>query len=285
MTKEVCPVCRNKLSVGYQEWHLLCSHCEYEKANLQPTINLNSAHQLIDEHSREVGLKKLRISNFKLLLADIKSLKPEGGRMLDVGCAHGWFLDVAKNDFDVLGVEPDEYVYDATSRRGLSVRKGFFPDVLDDAEKFDVIVFNDVMEHIPNIESILASCGQRLHKNGLLVLNLPNSRGVFYRLSKIFCRFGFAAFFDRLWQKDLPSPHLHYFNLSNLMALLVSNGFSPEIKGSLSTLGLAGLYTRISYTGNHNFISRIFIYVGVAILLPLLKVLPSDIIYVIAKKN
>jgi SAM-dependent methyltransferase len=194
-------------------------------------------------------------------------------------------LETAKKDFKVLGLEPDENVFNASSRRSLPVRMGYFPDALDESEKFDIIVFNDVIEHIPDMEHTLASCHQHLNKEGLLVLNLPSSNGVFYRLSKIFCRFGFPSFFERLWQKDLPSPHLHYFNLKNLTCLLKQNEFDVKNKGSLSTLRLAGLYTRISYTGNLNIMTRIFIYIAVVLVLPILKVLPSDIIYVIAKQS
>lgn len=285
MPIEICPVCQNNLSVGYSSWHFLCNSCGYEKANLLPTINLHSAHQLIDEGARETGLRELRVSNFKKLLATIVSLKPSGGRLLDVGCAHGWFLDTAKSEFEVLGLEPDKHVFDNTFGRGLPVRMGYFPDALDESDKFDVIVFNDVIEHIADIKGILASCREHLHQDGLLVLNLPSSKGVFYRLSKIFCRFNLFGFFERLWQKDLPSPHLHYFNLSNLSSLLENNGFEMKAKGDLSTLGLNGLYTRISYTGKASVLARIFIYISVAMFLPVLKILPSDIVYVISKRK
>ena len=285
MSSEICPVCLSELSAGYQSWHLFCKHCGYEKANLRPTINLHSAHQLIDENAREIGLRDLRISNFEKLLAGINSLKPTGGRLLDVGCAHGWFLEVAKSDFDVTGLEPDKNVFNSTVKLGLPVRMGYFPDALSENEKFDVIVFNDVFEHIPDIDHILACCHQRLNDGGLLVINLPNSGGIFYRLSKIFCRFGLTSFFERLWQKDLPSPHLHYFNLPNLIGLLKNKGFEVEIKGSLSTLRLSGLYTRVSYTGNHSLIARVIIYAITALSLPFLKILPSDIIYVVSKRN
>jgi SAM-dependent methyltransferase len=286
MYSEICPICQSELFVGQQSWHLLCKRCGYEKGTLKSTINLHSAHQLIDENARETGLRELRNSNFKKLLTNIKLLKPSGGRLLDVGCAHGWFLESAKkNGFDPFGVEPDKNVFDANSRRGLPVRMGYFPDALDENEKFDVIVFNDVIEHIPDIERVLESCHQRLNKHGLLVLNLPSSSGVFYKLSKIFCRFGFAGFFERLWQKDLPSPHLHYFNLSNVAFLLKNNGFDIKHTGSLSTLCLSGLYTRISYTGDIGFIARIFVYIGVAISLPILKILPSDIVYVVSRRK
>lgn len=285
MFSEICPVCKSALSAGYYSWHLQCKSCGYEKADLQPTINLHSAHQLLDENAREAGLRDLRISNFKKLLTSIKSLKPSRGRLLDVGCAHGWFLETVKNDFEVLGVEPDKNVFEATARRELPVRMGYFPDALDENEKFDVIVFNDVIEHIPDIERILNSCHQHLNMDGLLVLNLPNSDGIFYRLSKILCRLGYPGFFERMWQKGLPSPHLHYFNLANLIGLLNNNGFDVRIKGSLSTISLTGLYTRISYTGNLGIVARVFVYMSVALCLPILKILPSDIAYVISKRN
>lgn len=285
MSNEICPSCKSELFVGSCSWHLLCKNCNYEKANLQPTINLHSAHQLIDEDARETGLRELRLNNFKKVLLSIKTLKPNGGYLLDVGCAHGWFLETAKNDFEVFGLEPDKNVFDTTYRRGLPVRMGYFPDALDESEKFDVIVFNDVIEHIPDIERTLAYCHQRLNEDGLLVLNLPSSNGIFYRLSKMFYYFGYPNFFERLWQKDLPSPHLHYFNLANLIFLLKNNGFDVKIKGDLSTLSLAGLYTRVSYTGNLSVVASVLVCTGVALMLPILKILPSDIVYIVARRK
>jgi SAM-dependent methyltransferase len=240
---------------------------------------------LIDENTRAAGLQELRISNFKKLMMNIKSLKPNKGRLLDVGCAHGWFLETARNDFEVFGLEPDKNIFDATSRRGLPVRMGCFPNALNEEERFDIIVFNDVIEHIPDIKQVLASCHQRLNKNGLLALNLPSSNGIFYRLSKILCRLGLPIFFERLWQKDLPSPHLHYFNLFNLTNLLKSSGFEVKKSGSLSTMRLSGLYARISYTGNLNIVARAFIYISIALFLPILKIMPQDIIYIISMRK
>ena len=54
-------------------------------------------------------------------------------------------------------------------------------------------------------------------------------------------------FLKKFWQKDLSSPHLHYFNLSNLISLLKNNGFDIKTKGSLSTLRLTGLYKDYLY--------------------------------------
>lgn len=284
MDNNICPACSGELSTGVKWWHFVCSHCDYEKADLQPVINEVSPHTLVNETTREAGLRDIRVGNFKKLLGVIASLKPAGGTLVDVGCAHGWFLEAAMGKFDSLGIEPDEAVFNATAARGLPVRKGYFPDVLEAGEMFDVIVFNDVIEHIPDIGEVLSECYQRLNSGGLLVLNLPSSDGVFYKVSRLFCRADKFDYFERLWQKDFPSPHVHYFNARNLSGLLAKNSFVAVKTGTLPTLGLAGLYSRISFAGNLGAISKALIYCAVAVSLPVLRLLPSDIVYVVARK-
>jgi hypothetical protein len=41
-----------------------------------------------------------------------------------------------------------------------------------------------------------------LNQNGLLVINLPSSDGIFYRLGALLCRLGMPVFFNQMWQKD-----------------------------------------------------------------------------------
>jgi len=285
MSIKNCPVCQGELSESLLDWHFSCARCAYEQSSLLPTINQQAAHHNIDETARETGLRELRISNFRTLLGTLQRLRPDGGQLLDVGCAHGWFVEAAMETFDVLGLEPDHAVYAATVARGLPIRNGYFPQALRDAETFDVIVFNDVLEHIPPVIDVLHACHARLNSGGYLVVNLPSSDGLFYRLSKAFARLGYKSFFERLWQKGLPSPHVHYFNGANLAELLAGNGFVTVVTGRLPVLSLAGLYTRISYTGTMSRLSRAVIYAMVALSLPVLRLFPSDIVYVIARKN
>jgi 2-polyprenyl-3-methyl-5-hydroxy-6-metoxy-1,4-benzoquinol methylase len=284
MSQYICPVCSNEMGLGIRSWHLQCRSCAYEKAAFEPTINANTSHDLINESARANGLQDLRVSNFETLLNHIKQLKHQGS-LLDVGCAHGWFLDLAKPDFNVLGIEPDKAIFDIVAAKDLAVRNGYFPSALSEHEKFDVIVFNDVIEHIPDISDALTHCQRHLNENGLLVLNLPSSGGIFYKFSKFLLKIGIPQFFERMWQKDLPSPHLHYFDTNNLIKLLGTKGFETRIKGTLPTIQLAGLYTRISYTGDNSLAVRLVIYLCVLICLPLLKIMPADIIFVVATKT
>jgi 2-polyprenyl-3-methyl-5-hydroxy-6-metoxy-1,4-benzoquinol methylase len=285
MPKENCPVCGEPLFVGYRPWHIQCKSCRYEGSTLETQINLDAVHQLIDETARETGLKRLRIDNFKFILSLIEKITPNRGSLLDVGCAHGWFLETVRSEFDAVGLEPDKNIYEYSARRGLPVRMGYFPEALGDGEKFDIIVFNDVIEHIKQIRDAISSCHDRLRENGVLVLNLPSSNGVLYLFSKLMCRLGCGGFFDRMWQKGLPSPHLHYLNLSNVAALLKEGGFEVTHKRGLPAVRLAGLYMRLSYTGNLGRVAHMCMYLCMALALPLIKLLPCDIMLVIATRK
>ena len=180
MEERYCPICEYRMSAGLVDWHQECSKCLYESASLKSAINDNNAHANIDENSRENSLRSLRMANFDSLLRAMEEGGIHSGKLLDVGCAHGWFLDAAKSaGFNVLGVEPDVNVFNASIKRGLPVLNGFFPEILTENEQFDVIVFNDVFEHIPDINNLLTGCRDHLKPGGVLVLNLPSSKGFF----------------------------------------------------------------------------------------------------------
>jgi len=61
-----------------------------------------------------------------MIIEQIKALHiPRNALILDVGCAHGWFLELADQDFTTIGIEPDISFYQQTKAHGLQVRNGF----------------------------------------------------------------------------------------------------------------------------------------------------------------
>lgn len=281
-----CVCCGHALVTGLEEWHRVCARCGYESAQLAPSINESAAHENVDEATRHTGLKALRAANFRQLLDRIsRHASPDGARrsILDVGAAHGWFVKAAADrQFDALGLEPDHAVCAGAQRTGARVREGYFPDALAAHEKFDVIVFNDVFEHIPALDVLLAHCSARLNPGGLLVLNLPSSRGIFYRASKVLHRMGAAGFFERLWQKSLPSPHLHYFHAHNLAQLCSRHGLTAVESFHLASIHLDGLYARIAYVKSGLRWLAPLIWLSIVLAYPLVRWgTPSDIDVVI----
>ena len=281
-----CIVCGNQKIAGLAAWHARCPACSYESAALDVAINDAHASEQVNEQEREAALRALRQENFKVVVELAERFAPSGGRtLLDVGSAHGWFLETARERFDVLGIEPDAVVGGQAKAQGLPVRLGFFPEALQDGERFDVIVFNDVIEHIPNIHAALAACEERLHPAGILILNLPNSRGFFYRLSKLMARVGLRAPFDRLWQKDLPSPHVHYFDPHNLARLVGMHHFEQVHSTELPSLRADGLLERLRYVGNTSPLALYAQYATIRCAIPFLGFFPSDIIVSIFRKK
>jgi 2-polyprenyl-3-methyl-5-hydroxy-6-metoxy-1,4-benzoquinol methylase len=281
-----CQCCHAPLRTGLADWHFVCPACAYEAADLTPSINDEANPVKPDEVEREIGLKVVRQRNFARIIAHIRQFCDlETPRLLDVGCAHGLFLEMLVQGFDAEGIEPHQEVARQTRARGLKVREGYFPAVLDAHDRFDVIVFNDVLEHIPDLPAVLQACHNSLNNNGILVINLPDASGVFYRLSRMLARTGLKGIFERMWQLHYPSPHLHYFTQDNLQRLVTDHEFEHLDAARLDSLVADGLFDRIAHTGEYSFPVAYLMFIAARLSIPLLGILPADIQLQIFRKR
>lgn len=275
MATATCDVCDSPMATGLADWHHVCTGCGFERSSLRPHINHNNP---INEAEREAALGPIRRHNFDVMLGWLSSKTGVGkASVLDVGCAHGWFLERAQGKFDVVGIEPDEVVARKTLEKGLPVRVGFFPEALTSKDRFDLIVFNDVLEHIPNVRQVLEACRAKLNDGGSVVVNAPDQRGIFYRLSKVFATLGRTRSFSRMWQEGLPSPHVYYFSTASIRSLAESSGLKLIDQIALPSIVSKGLFERIHCTGGTSKLRSAIITAGILALLPIIKASPSDI--------
>jgi len=128
--------------------------------------------------------------------------------------------------FKVQGIEPDANVVGGNWAHGVQVRCGLFPDVLAPDDRFDVIVFNDVLEHIPDLRRAISAAASHLRPGGVLCLNCPDKRGILFIVASLLDRVGILGPYDRLWQKGLPSPHVWYFTPALLRRAVEGDGFT-----------------------------------------------------------
>ena len=129
------------------------------------------------------------------------------GRLLDVGCGTGVIARTLHDlGWDVHGVEPDPEAA-AIARRHLGSERvaiGTLDTVDLPTTSFDVIIAQQVIEHMPNPLAFLSQAHRLLRPGGRIVLTTPNTRSVCHRL------------FGRNWRELDPPRHLHLFSQRDL---------------------------------------------------------------------
>jgi SAM-dependent methyltransferase len=278
-----CPICASPLRIGQPDWILSCRECGLQAAALEQRIGESRTHALIDEPAREKALEGLRERNFATILDALERVRPDRvrpdrGRLLDVGCAHGWFLRAAaRRGWRAIGIEPDPAMARRAGEGGVAVRVGTFPEALQAGDKFEVVAFNDVFEHLPDVHAALRAAAQALVPGGLLIVNLPDARGPFHRAARALSWLGLHGPLERLWQKGFPSPHLSYFTAPLLQRLAGQHRFRRVGGSRLPAVALRGLWSRLRYDRTASFAASAVVYAGTCALLPVLRLLPADI--------
>jgi SAM-dependent methyltransferase len=138
------------------------------------------------------------------------------GRILDVGCFNGYFLDEArKNGWDVYGVEPTApaatYAKDELKLKNVmscTLKEANYPD-----NYFDVVTLYHVMEHLPIPSNVLQEITRIIKKEGLLVVEVPN------------CNFWMKLMKSKF--RYLQPDHYWYFTRKTLFRILRNTGFEP----------------------------------------------------------
>jgi SAM-dependent methyltransferase len=272
-----CDICGARCDSGVATWHFVCPSCATERSTLAVRINDAAVIRRIDEGQRAQGLAAVRADGYRTIIATLERLPGlSRRRLLEVGSAHGWFLREAAGHFDeVVGVEPDDAVRTQPPMANVSVRPGFFPDVMAADELFDVIVFNDVFEHIPGTVDIARAIAAHLAPGGVALLSLPVADGFIYRTAKRLARLGYNEPFERLWQVGYPSPHLYYFSHRGVVRLFEAAWLPLACTEPLPAIKIKGLWPRIRY-GEPSAFLAIGSYAAALAMAPVLGILSPD---------
>jgi SAM-dependent methyltransferase len=261
------------------DWILRCRSCGFLRSTLRNRTGDPERAGAIDEQERVAALGALRRESFERILDVLERTAPGHGRLLDVGCAHGWFVSAAlRRGWDASGIEPDSAVAAQLDPEAKGrVRVGWFPGDVAAQGSFAVLTFHDVFEHLDDANAALDGAVSALGKGGVLVLNLPWAGGILHRVALVLARAGSTAYLDRLWQRSFPSPHLSYFTPETLTALCAAHDLEELHRESLRSVRLRGLWSRLRYDRTRSTAASVVAGLGVVCLLPLLRVLPPDV--------
>ncbi len=268
----ICQICNGK-SKKINCYSFKCLNCNFYFSNLKPSVGQDVE-----------GIESLRRKNFKKLIKQILKHKKEP-KILEIGSGDGFFLDECNNvGIKITGSEASIKSFKRLkSIYGERILKVHLPKPIVTRSVFDVAVFNDVFEHLEEINDVIKEVSLVLKDDSLIVLNLPTTDGIIFKLSKFLMNFKINMFYDRLWQKNSCSPHLSYFNKENLTKLFSKNGFIFLKSGYLRTLEFNNL-DRFRNLYKSKVLS-VILSIFTSVFFFLQFSLPKDIMYLIFKKK
>lgn len=145
--------------------------------------------------------------------------------LLDVGCGKGRFLRYAsKRGWQVTGLDP----FDRVEFSSPEIRVVCEPlrDDLWGSEKFDVITFWHVLEHLDDPITALCIAHRWLRQGGVVAIEVPNIESWQANIGK------------GLWFHLDPPRHLYHFSPPTLHRLLEKAGFA-DVKWIFPSVGLS----------------------------------------------
>lgn len=233
-----------------------CKGCSLVFVNPQPVF---SKEKFADLYSREYfdkGYMKFydvkkdgavqSNEDFSYRLSLIEKFKSKG-RILDIGCATGEFLSIARDrGWEVSGVDASDYAAEAArSKYGLKIFKGTVEEADLPRGYFDVVAAGDILEHMPGPKDFLLKVRSILKDDGMLYIATPNFDSFHYRLMRFISKFNHRNYF-------LLPHHLFQFTETTLLRLLEISGFSVErvvrSQSRYGEKGFKGSIVRFTYS-------------------------------------
>jgi 2-polyprenyl-3-methyl-5-hydroxy-6-metoxy-1,4-benzoquinol methylase len=199
-----------------------CLNCKTQFISPQPTDEqldeLYSENYYkswgISGQSENEAVKRMKIDTFDLRLDLIQQYK-RNGRILDVGCATGFFLEAAKSRyFDPYGVEFSSYSSEIAKNKfgdnhifhGI-LEESNFPDKF-----FDVIAMSDLIEHVRDPREILKKAKNLLKDDGAIMIMTPDCGSLTNKIM------------GKKWV-HYKHEHVYYFNKNSMNLLAKKIGF------------------------------------------------------------
>jgi 2-polyprenyl-3-methyl-5-hydroxy-6-metoxy-1,4-benzoquinol methylase len=222
-----CPLCGGTtIQKKYANAQLPVWHCVCGAVFLSPFPSADELKEIYRETyyetwglaaDNEDGPRQMKLRTFTARLNKISQFL-RAGKVLDVGCATGYFLEAAKNKgWDIYGVELSEYSSRLAQKKfGSRIFTGTLEEAHFADETFDLITLSDLLEHIQDLDAFMREIVRILKPAGLLMLVTPNA-------ASLSCRMMGAK-----WS-HYKAEHLHYFTPVTIKTLLKKSGVSPVL--------------------------------------------------------
>lgn len=144
-----------------------------------------------------------------------QSLPPQpAGRMLEIGCASGSFLEIMKRrGWHVEGIEYSDIAAQRAIDHGHKVTIGAIESIEMPSDQFDLVVGWMVVEHVHEPVAALRKLAQWSKPTAKLAISVPDQGAVEARI-----------FGDRWYALQLPT-HLYHYDADSIRKVLASGGW------------------------------------------------------------
>jgi SAM-dependent methyltransferase len=169
-----------------------------------------------DGYADYLGTEPVLRREFARTVDFIRGYRP-CGRLLELGCAYGFFLMEAARHFEVTGIELAADAAEHGRRVGLNVLQGMADaTTLQAVGPVDVIVLLDVIEHLPQPRETLALCHRQLKAGGIIVVTTGDFGSLVARFAGV------------RWRLMTPPQHLWFFSQESVRRLAGAIGLQVE---------------------------------------------------------
>jgi SAM-dependent methyltransferase len=169
-----------------------------------------------DGYADYLGAEPVLRREFARTVDFIRRYRPDG-KLLEVGCAYGFFLMEAARHFDVAGIELAKDAAEHGRRAGLNILQGTADAAtLRSIGPVDIIVMLDVIEHLPQPRETLALCYRQLRPGGIIVLTTGDFGSLAAKVAGV------------RWRLMTPPQHLWFFTQESMRRLARGIGFRVE---------------------------------------------------------
>jgi len=174
----------------------------------------------------------------------LSSMIPDGARVLDIGCGTGSVSAqlISNRNVSLVGIEPDPARARLARDRGITVRSTYLStDLIRELGPFDVVVFADVLEHLPDPWRLLVLAKSALTPSGRIIVSVPNVAHWSVRTDLLRGRFLYRD------TGIMDATHLRWFTEAGIRYLLESAHLSVESVRATAGVELPCYYERLPW--------------------------------------
>lgn len=125
-----------------------------------------------------------RFKNWLIGNHRIQNMLPKGsGKALEVGCGDGRsLLQLKALGYEACGIDADENIRAIAEKLGLNIHIGTIEDADFKLSTFDLIIANQLIEHIVDLDSFLSKTKSFLKDDGTIILSTPNANSLYRKI-------------------------------------------------------------------------------------------------------